>query len=119
MPKFTMIVPIAGAGWTCWPAVTLARLFRKLANNWELTTNATCFPKHFNWLAALDAPPPTVEVALYDLMAANGWQECCGKAQPGTGVRIVAGQTLKGGNLSKPRARLLANLGRVMGLEQQ
>ena len=114
-----MIVPIAGAGWTCWPEETLVRRFRKLANNWDLTTNANCFPKHFNWPAARDAPPPTVEVAFFDLIAANGWQECCGKAQPETGESMVAGQTLNGGARSKLQAHLLANLGRVMGLEQQ
>ena len=29
---------------------------------------------HFNWPVALDAPPPSVGVALHDLMATNGWQ---------------------------------------------
>ena len=69
--------------------------------------------------AALDAPSPTVNVALYDLKSANGWQECCGKAQPETGESMVAGQTLNGGARSKLQAHLLANLGRVMGSEQQ
>jgi DNA (cytosine-5)-methyltransferase 1 len=30
--------------------------------------------EYFNWPSALDTPPPTVGVALFDLMAANGWR---------------------------------------------